>query len=297
MSGFDKDWLALREPFDQAARSAELAADFVAALGASVEPEIVDLGGGTAANFRVLAPRIARNQHWRLLDFDPLLLDHALDAVSEWAHFQGWEVLRTDARTLIVHAGAGRWSLSVEHFDLAVSLEAFPFESFDAVVTTAFLDLVSQDWIMRFSNCLAAARRPVLATLTVDGRRVWVPDDADDEWIESAFRLHQEGDKGFGMSLGVNATSALAQSLIQAGFEVRERASDWQIDGGTEGGIEGGRDRAMLRQLLDDTARVAAEVHPEEVTRIGAWYRLRRGQIARGELRYIVGHRDLLALP
>jgi hypothetical protein len=190
---------------------------------------------------------------------------------------------------LIVQADAGRWSLSVEHFDLATSLEAFPFESFDAVVTTAFLDLVSQDWISRFTGRLASARRPVLATLTVDGRRVWCPAHPDDEWIESAFRLHQEGDKGFGVSLGVNATPALAQSLIQMGFEVRERASDWRI--------EGGPGRALLAQLLDDTARVALEVHPEEVTRIGAWYRLRREQIERGELRYIVGHRDLLALP
>jgi hypothetical protein len=289
MTGFDKDWLALREPFDQAARSAELATDFAAALGATVEPKIVDLGGGTAANFRVLAPLIGRDQHWRLLDFDPLLLDHALDAVSHWAHAQGWEALRTDAWTLIVQADAGRWSLSVEHFDLATSLETFPFESFDAVVTTAFLDLVSQDWISRFTGRLASARRPVLATLTVDGRRVWCPAHPDDEWIESAFRLHQEGDKGFGVSLGVNATPALAQSLIQMGFEVRERASDWRI--------EGGPGRALLAQLLDDTARVALEVHPEEVTRIGAWYRLRREQIERGELRYIVGHRDLLALP
>ena len=57
LSGFAPDWLALREPYDHAARSAALADRFAAAVGAT--PHLIDLGCGTGANLRYLAPRIA----------------------------------------------------------------------------------------------------------------------------------------------------------------------------------------------------------------------------------------------
>lgn len=289
MSGFDKNWLALREPFDREARSPELASRLIASLAACEAPRIVDLGGGTAANFRVLAPLIGRDQHWRVLDHDPLLLDHALAAIADWARESGWDARREGPHTVLVDAPTGRWSLTVERFDLSASLEACPFEAFDAVVTTAFLDLVSADWVVRFAQRLAQSRRPFLATLTVDGRRFWSPAHPEDSWIESTFRHHQAGDKGFGASLGVQATEAVSRALSACGFEVHELESDWQI--------EGARARAMLERLLEDSAAVAREVSPAEGARIETWRGMRLAQIDRAELGYRVGHRDLLALP
>ena len=48
MSDFEADWLALREPYDHAARCADLADAFARALGP--DPHVIDLACGTGSN-------------------------------------------------------------------------------------------------------------------------------------------------------------------------------------------------------------------------------------------------------
>src|SRR6185312_14115446 len=66
MSKFSADWLALREPADRAARDRGLARRFAAAL--PPRPRIIDLGAGTGATARALAPFVAGT--WILVDRD-----------------------------------------------------------------------------------------------------------------------------------------------------------------------------------------------------------------------------------
>ena len=66
-------WLALREPADAAAR----AADLVEHLPAADHWVIHDLGAGTGAMGRWLAPRLGGAQHWVLHDRDADLLEAA----------------------------------------------------------------------------------------------------------------------------------------------------------------------------------------------------------------------------
>lgn len=289
MTSFDMNWLALREPLDQAARSKELAVHFVAALNSFTEPVIMDIAGGTAANFRILAPQIARNQHWQLLDHDPTLIQQSFTAVIEWAHGRGWDARRISEKSLIVYAPLGQWRLSTEQIDIATSVELLSFDRVDAVVTSAFLDLVSNDWLQRFSKRLSAVRRPFFATLTVDGRRLWSPVHPDDDWIEELFRLHQSNDKGFGKSLGIGATVSAAHALEEADFHVQVQSSDWLV--------ACPQYEKLLVKLLSDAIEVAIEAKPREAPRIQDWYRVRQSQIERRELFYTVGHLDLLALP
>jgi len=268
MSGFDASWLALREPFDQAARSEALATRFVAALAPVACPVLIDLGGGTAANFRVLAPLIGRDQRWRLIDHDPKLIEQALAAVAGWAADRGWAIERPQpGRVVVVTADRGRWTLGAESFDLSGALEGLGFDRCDGVVTTAFLDLVSQAWVDRFAIALATSRRPLLATLTVDGRRIWRPEHPLDRLIDEAFRRHQGGDKGFGASLGVEAAQATARALEHHGYKLALRESDWSIgiDGASH--IDAERHRAMLATMIDETADVAQEAAPAEGAR------------------------------
>ena len=67
------DWLALREPADAEARSVELAERLARHLPAG-RLEIHDLGGGSGAMGRWLAPRLPEPQHWVVHDRDEDLL-------------------------------------------------------------------------------------------------------------------------------------------------------------------------------------------------------------------------------
>ncbi|MEA2285154.1 MAG: hypothetical protein QOJ21_1197, partial [Solirubrobacteraceae bacterium] len=71
------EWLVLREPADAAARSAELAERLRRHLPAAGRLMIHDLGGGSGAMGRWLAPRLAGPQHWVVHDRDARLLELA----------------------------------------------------------------------------------------------------------------------------------------------------------------------------------------------------------------------------
>jgi len=192
---FSPAWLALREPFDRAARSAVLAARFAASLPA--RPRILDLGTGTGSMFRWLHPIIGREQSWILADADAALLERARGSQAE---------------ILVV--------------DLASALERLPFDAVDGVVCSALLDLVSEQWLHRL---VAALRTRLLACLTVDGCDQFVPPHPEDGAVLRAFRRDQARDKGFGPALGPRAPSVLRAALAARGFSVQSERSDWLI--------------------------------------------------------------------
>src|SRR5215218_2153848 len=70
-------WLALREPADAAARADDLVEYVRRRLRAGGGPVIHDLGCGTGAMGRWLAPRLPGPQHWVLHDRDADLLEVA----------------------------------------------------------------------------------------------------------------------------------------------------------------------------------------------------------------------------
>ena len=71
------EWLVLREPADAEARSAELAERLARHLPAG-GLVIHDLGGGSGAMGRWLAPRLPGPQHWVVHDRDADLLELAV---------------------------------------------------------------------------------------------------------------------------------------------------------------------------------------------------------------------------
>jgi SAM-dependent methyltransferase len=292
MSGFDADWLRLREPLDAAARDEALAARFAGVLQArrarsSDGLRVVDLAAGTGANLRALAPGLGGDQHWTLVDLDPALLAAQPVALARWASARGWACERADDG-MTVRSGTASWQARGRALDLAASLEALDGGAFDAVVTTAFLDLVSAHWLERFAAWLAAARLPLLATLSVDGRRDWCPPLPGDAAIDRAFRLHQGGDKGFGASLGIGAVAHLTACLSALGFEVATARSDWRIDASR---------RPLLERLAAEAAQAACEAEPGQRAVFEAWAAARSAQARDARLALEVGHLDLLALP
>lgn len=309
MSGFSRDWLRQREPLDLRARDHGCIERFASALRqrAGRPLRVLDIAAGSGASFRVLAPHIGDDQEWTLTDNDGDLLAAQADEIARWAARSGWPVaadtspLRAPSseavggqsgaprpHSTIVDTATGRWTARGRAVDLAHEFATLDFAAFDAVTTSAFLDLVSAPWLDRFAQRLIASQRPLLAMLSVDGRRIWQPALTDDATVLAAFVQHQAIDKGFGPALGASATARLCTSLRAAEYEVTLARSDWRIDSGSA---------AVLAAVLDDTLQAACEARPEQTTTFFGWAHARREQLDAGCLALDVGHLDLLALP
>lgn len=170
MSGFSADWLALRGPADAAARSVELARRFAQALPRRAR--IVDLGAGTGAMGRWLAPFLPKDSRLLSLDGDAALLTRA----------KGPRLRRT--------------------------LGAKPPRA-DAYVSSALIDLVSVAWLRALLR--RARGKPILMCLAVDGRHAVFPPHAGDARVFAAFARHQRRWKGLGRALGPDAPACLAR--------------------------------------------------------------------------------------
>lgn len=231
--GFSADWLALREPADRAARDAALARQAAAAAGPV--PVIVDLGCGTGATFRALAPLLPGGTRWRFVDNDPALL-----ALAGAAAGPGAELVPADL----------------------ADLDALPLDGATLVTASALLDLVSEDWLAGLAARLAV---PFYAALSYDGRMDFAPQDPRDGAVAAAFNRHQRGDKGFGPALGPEAGDRAAAVLAAAGFAVDRADSPWRLGPGSA---------ALQRELTRGIAAAAAEAGADPDA-AAAWARQR----------------------
>jgi SAM-dependent methyltransferase len=256
VTDFTADWLRLREPADAAARAADLARVF--ARDDARPLRVIDLGAGTGANLRYLAPRLGGAQEWLAVDHDP--------------------------RLLAALASPPGVAVQTRVLDLARSLDALPFGECDLVTTSALLDLVSAPWLEELAERCAAAGAGVLFALTYDGRIEWVPGEAGDDAVRSALNRHQARDKGFGLALGPAAGREAIAVFTARGYELRTAPSDWRL---------GPESAALQTALVSGWAAAATEVAPEAAAGIADWERRRHARIAAGESRLRVGHVDV----
>jgi SAM-dependent methyltransferase len=294
MSGFSADWLAQREPFDRAARASAASAFDWKALATQLRRErtgeaaitVLDLGCGTGASLRELAPRLGGVQRWRLVDHDAALLAAVPEALMRWAHAQGWRI-RAQGNGLRVDGGGLQLDIVCVQADLATGFDAVPFDGTQLVTCAALLDLVSAPWLEVLVARCAGIGAAVCWALSVDGRLAWTDAQADDALVHDAFRTHQRRDKGFGAALGDAAVQVATPSLATAGYRLQAAESDWVVDG-----TRGAADRAMLCALVDGMAHAAREQCPAHAARIDAWCARRLATLGATRLR--VGHIDLL---
>jgi len=284
MNGFTADWLALREPVDAAARDAGLARRFAASLPQPAR--LADLGAGTGANARVLAPVIGGDQHWLLVEADEALCRAQRETLLAWAERAGHAARAADD-AVVVHAPTGTWRFASLALDLRLDWGPLVAARLDGITCSALLDLASAAWIERLAAWLAARRLPFLAALTVDGRRVWMPPALEDAAVAAAFRRHQTRDKGLGPALGGEATEHAAKCLARLGFAVTTAASDWRL----------APVAALVERLVRGDAEAALEAAPEAADAIARWRERRLAEAAAATLGLTVGHRELLALP
>jgi hypothetical protein len=254
-------WLRLREPADAAARSGELAERLGRYLTAAGRLVIHDLGGGSGAMGRWLAPRLPGPQHWVVHDRDADLLELALaDAPGEAA--DGAAVTIETRRSDITRLAPG---------DLADA---------SLITASALLDILTEEELARMLD--GCTGRPMLLTLTVVGRAALVPADPLDARIGEAFNAHQRR----GRLLGPDAVAAAVDQL--AGAEVTVRPSPWRLDAAHAD---------LTAGWLGGWVAAACEQEPALAVEADAYLDRRLAQAAAEELAVTVDHADLLVLP
>lgn len=258
MSGFSADWLALREPADACARSADLIARAGADLGTRVAPLVCDLGSGTGAGMRAFAPAFPRDTRWLLTDNDPDTLAVAARSGD-----------RVETRLTDLAADPAPWS-----DDCAL------------VTATALFDLAAPAWIDRLADRLAAARLPLLACLTYDGRVGFSPAQDGDAAICAAFNRHQRQSKGLGgAAAGPGAVDVLCTALAARGYAVHRADAPWRLTAD--------RDSPLIADLLGGWAAAMVDAGLVDASVAGEWLAARMIRTDR----VTVGHTDLYARP
>jgi hypothetical protein len=262
---FSADWLALREPYDRAARNSEVIAAVATSLAALPSVRIVDLACGTGSTVRALSGHLPMRQDWRLADNDLGLLGRA--------------------KAMPFADGV---TVTAVPLDLNRDLEAMLDGPIDLVTTSAFLDLASKDWLNRLVTEIAARAIPLYAALTYDGRVDISPHDPADAAIVAAVNRHQATDKGFGAALGPKAAGYAIDKFERLGYAVTRRLSDWTIGRG---------DRDMQTEILSGWASAAREIGALPLDETVSWLTRRRASVAAGTSSMRIGHIDFFAVP
>jgi hypothetical protein len=274
-------WLTLREPADAAARARDLAtklAGHLAAPGgerhasrpAATDRQVIhDLGAGTGAMGRWLAPLLPGPQQWVLHDRDADLLKVASAELPGRA------------------ADGSEVSVEARHSDIA-GLPAGALAGATAVTASALLDMLTDADLTRLVTACAGAGCPVLLTLSVVGRVALSPAEPLDARLGAAFNGHQRRITQHGRLLGPDAVQRAAEQFRALGAEVHLSPSPWRL---------GTSESELVTEWLTGWVAAAREQEQALAAEADAYVIRRLMQLRTGELAVSVGHADLLALP
>ncbi|WP_405997593.1 class I SAM-dependent methyltransferase [Streptomyces sp. NBC_00829] len=270
------EWLELREGADAAARALGLLDPLQQWLSAQEEAEetqgrrgrrmvIHDLGCGTGSMGRWLAPRLNGPQHWILHDRDPALLDLAA------------------VRTPSAAGDGSAVTVATQRGDIA-RMTAKRLAGASLLTASALLDVLTRDEVDALAAACAEAACPALLALSVVGRVELTPAEPMDAEIAEAFNAHQRRN---GL-LGPDAVSVASVAFARQGATVRAESSAWRL---------GADDSTLTVEWLRGWVGAACEQRPDLARRADSYLLRRLAACASGELRVVVHHSDLLALP
>jgi hypothetical protein len=264
-----RSWLALREPADATARSRELVEHLRRVLPSSGRHVIHDLGCGTGAMGRWLAPRLPGPQHWILHDRDADLLELATAEPPGGA---------ADGATV---------TLEAKRSDIT---RLAPDDLADTTLITAsgLLDMLSSEELGALLSVCASARCPILLTLSVVGRVELAPPDPLDGRVAAAFDAHQRRTTERGRLLGPDAVALAVQQLGRLGREVFVRPSPWRL---------GAPEAELAAEWFIGWVGAAREQQAELSALTRGYRRRRLAQAEAGRLAVRVEHADVLTLP
>ncbi len=263
------EWLALREAADAAARAGDLVEPLGRQHPAADRWVIHDLGCGTGAMGRWLAPLLHGPQHWVVRDRDADLLEVAT------THLPG------------PAADGAAVTLEAKRSDIT-RLHPGDLAGATLITASALLDLLTEDELTGLIALCAGAGCPMLLTLSVTGHVELTPADPLDRRVGAAFDAHQRRVTERGRLLGPDAVALAVEQAGRLGAQVLVRPSPWRL----------GASKAELAAMWFTGWVGAACEHEVEIATEAALYTRRRlAQAAAGELAVTVDHADLLVSP
>lgn len=221
--------------------------------------QIIDLGAGTGANQRWLAPRLPIRQRWLHLDHNPVI-SRSLPMPDE---------------TVIID----------ESVEALSQLLAGANGDLQLVTCSALLDVLTTEQVEAVCRAVIDNRVPAFFSLTVTGRLRLSPADPHDQPLLAAFNDHQ---RRAGRA-GPDAATLTADLLRAAEFAVTTEETPWRLTADS--------DPAFVDQMLEERLAAAVAQNPSLVASAAAWLDLRRTQLAAGLLHIELDHRDILGLP
>ena len=263
------EWLDLREPADAAARAPELVHRLARHLPSDGDLVIHDLGGGSGAMGRWLAPRLRGPQHWVIHDRDPDLLELALSNPPA-AAADGAAVTVETRRSDITRLAPGELTGA------------------GLIVASALLDMLTARELAGMLGACTRAGCPALLAMTVAGRVALTPGEPLDARLASAFDAHQRRTTQAGRLLGPDAVAVAVDELRESGAEVLVRPSPWRLDA---------VHAELTAAWFGGWVAAACEQEPALAAEAAAYRERRLAQAAAGELLITVDHADLLVLP
>lgn len=260
------DWLALREGADAAARAEALVEPLRRHLAGRPGPLVIrDLGCGTGSMGRWLAGRLPGPQRWVMQDRDP-------DLVA----LVGGPTTAADGSPVEVVPLAGD----------VTALRAADLAGTALVTASALLDLFTAAEVAGVAAACTGAGCAALLTISVVGQVELTPADPLDAEVTAAFNAHQRRVTGGRRLLGPDAVASATAAFQRRGAAVFGRPSPWRL---------GADDRALTAEWLRGWVDAAGEQRPE--LDLADYLERRLATCAAGELRAVVHHTDLLALP
>ena len=261
-------WLALREPADAAARARELVERVEKSLPASGRRVIHDLGCGTGAMGRWLAPLLTGPQRWVAHDRDGQLL--ALAA----------------ARLPAAAADGAPVAVEARRTELG-TLDARDLSGATLITASALLDLLTADEISRLAAVCAGAGCPILLTISVVGHVAMAPPAPLDRRVGAAFDAHQRRATERGSLLGPDAVAVAVEEFSKLGAEILVRPSPWQL---------GPSQAGLIAEWFTGWTAAAFEQEGELSKECEFYTRRRLAQATAGQLTVTVDHADVLVL-
>jgi SAM-dependent methyltransferase len=262
-------WLALRERADAAARALDLARHVGRRPPTTGRWLIHDLGCGTGAMGRWLAPLLPGPQHWVAHDRDTDLLEVA--AAHPPATSADGEAVTIETKSSDITRLRSR--------DLAGAT---------LITASALLDLLTEEELVGLIAAGVGSGCPMLFTLSVLGRVELTPAERLDRRVAAAFDAHQRRLTDRGRLLGPDAVAVAVEQCGRMGAEVLVRPSPWRL-GVSHADLSAEWLTGWVGAACEQQVELAAEAEP--------YARRRLAQATAGELAVTVDHADLLVSP